>query len=173
MKKTWRMRLMAAAFISLAGTAADAGERFITVATTTSVENSGLLAHLLPQFEAVTLAHLGEQTARYSRIRLWGSVGFVVASAFVGWLLDRTGPLSLAWIMLGFIGLVVAMSFAVHEPSARLWNARCFVSCGKTLFQSVAQVAGRNSSGSDSAGCVSPFENFYFSNIRRRSAGIH
>ena len=74
---------------------------------------------VLPQFEAVTLAHLGDQTTRYSRIRLWGSVGFVVASAFVGWLLDRTGPLALAWIMLGFIGLVVAMSFAVHEPSAR------------------------------------------------------
>lgn len=58
MKKTWRMRLLAAAFISLAGTAADAGERFITVATTTSVENSGLLAHLLPQFEADTGIHV-------------------------------------------------------------------------------------------------------------------
>ena len=46
---------------------------------------------VLPQFEAVTLAHLGARSASYSRIRLWGSVGFVLASASVGWLLDRAG----------------------------------------------------------------------------------
>jgi MFS transporter, PPP family, 3-phenylpropionic acid transporter len=33
----------------------------------------------LPQFEAVTLSHLQGQTQHYSRIRLWGSVGFIAA----------------------------------------------------------------------------------------------
>lgn len=32
----------------------------------------------LPQFEALTLNHLGAHIGRYSRIRLWGSIGFIV-----------------------------------------------------------------------------------------------
>jgi len=74
---------------------------------------------VLPQFEAVTLAHLGARSASYSRIRLWGSVGFVLASAGVGWLLDRTGSLALPWIVLVFIAAVVMMSFVVSEPPLR------------------------------------------------------
>ena len=35
----------------------------------------------LPQFEATTLNHLGDETYRYSSVRLWGSIGFVVAVA--------------------------------------------------------------------------------------------
>jgi len=42
----------------------------------------------LPQFEAVTLRHLKTQSHRYSKIRLWGSVGFIFAVLGVGWLLD-------------------------------------------------------------------------------------
>jgi PPP family 3-phenylpropionic acid transporter len=46
----------------------------------------------LPQFEAVTLYHLKEQSHRYSRIRLWGSIGFIVAVLGVGRLLDDQSP---------------------------------------------------------------------------------
>jgi len=42
----------------------------------------------LPQFEAVTLFHLQQQSHRYSQIRLWGSVGFIVAVIGIGRLLD-------------------------------------------------------------------------------------
>ncbi len=45
----------------------------------------------LPQFEAVTLNHLGDQRARYSRIRLWGSVGFIVAVTGLGYWLEHRG----------------------------------------------------------------------------------
>lgn len=38
----------------------------------------------LPQFEAATLFHLGRQTHRYSRIRLWGSIGFIGAVIAIG-----------------------------------------------------------------------------------------
>jgi MFS transporter, PPP family, 3-phenylpropionic acid transporter len=34
---------------------------------------------LLPQFEAATLSHLGARPQRYGLIRLWGSVGFILA----------------------------------------------------------------------------------------------
>ncbi|WP_374087952.1 MFS transporter [Methylomicrobium lacus] len=43
----------------------------------------------LPLFEAVTLAHLGDDAHRYSRIRLWGSIGFIVTVLGLGWWFDR------------------------------------------------------------------------------------
>ena len=42
----------------------------------------------LPLVEATTLSHLGEHTARYGRIRVWGSIGFIVAVVAVGYVLD-------------------------------------------------------------------------------------
>lgn len=43
----------------------------------------------LPQFEALTLSHLQAEPQRYSQIRLWGSVGFIVAVLGIGRLLDH------------------------------------------------------------------------------------
>ena len=42
----------------------------------------------LPQFEAATLHHLKDEPHRYSDIRLWGSIGFIVTVLGVGYLLD-------------------------------------------------------------------------------------
>ena len=42
----------------------------------------------LPQFEAATLYHLRTEPHRYSQIRLWGSVGFIVTVIAIGRLLD-------------------------------------------------------------------------------------
>lgn len=42
----------------------------------------------LPLYEATTLAHLQTEPHRYSRIRLWGSVGFILTVTGVGKLLD-------------------------------------------------------------------------------------
>ena len=44
---------------------------------------------VLAQFEVVTLSHLEGQYHRYSLIRVWGSVGFIVAVTGIGWLLDH------------------------------------------------------------------------------------
>lgn len=49
------------------------------------------------QFEAVTIAHLGRRRELYSRIRLWGSVGFIVTGAALGMLFD---VVSVAWLPL-------------------------------------------------------------------------
>lgn len=44
-------------------------------------------AGLLPQFEANTLDHLGRESNRYGHVRLWGSVGFILAVLLGGrWL---------------------------------------------------------------------------------------
>jgi MFS transporter, PPP family, 3-phenylpropionic acid transporter len=62
----------------------------------------------LPLVEAATLTHLGEDTGRYGRIRLWGSVGFIVAVVGVGYALDLVSVLHLPWIvaatMVGMLG---------------------------------------------------------------------
>lgn len=42
----------------------------------------------LPQFEAATLFHLKQDSHRYSQIRLWGSVGFILTVLGIGRLLD-------------------------------------------------------------------------------------
>lgn len=70
---------------------------------------------LLSQFEAVTLAHLEHSKGDYSRVRLWGSVGFVVAVLSLGPLLDLWGILPLPWLVgVLFAGMVVA-SYLVPE----------------------------------------------------------
>ena len=59
----------------------------------------------LPQFEAVTLNHLGEKVERYSSIRLWGSVGFIVTVAILGpmleWYSVSLVPVALMILMVG------------------------------------------------------------------------
>ncbi len=62
----------------------------------------------LPLIEATTLSYLGESTARYGRIRVWGSVGFILAVTATGYLLDAAGIASLIWAVLGFkLGIVI------------------------------------------------------------------
>jgi len=62
---------------------------------------------VLPQFEVITLAHLREQAARYSQVRLWGSIGFIVAVVGLGALFERLSldhyPLALLAIMLAIL----------------------------------------------------------------------
>ncbi|RDH44430.1 MFS transporter [Zooshikella ganghwensis] len=64
---------------------------------------------VLPLFEVITLRFLVGQTQFYSRIRLWGSIGFIVAVLGVGGLLDL---ISLDWVpwlcWLAFWGLWLA-----------------------------------------------------------------
>ncbi len=63
----------------------------------------------LPQFEAATLLHLGEDHHRYSSIRLWGSVGFIVAVILLGPLLEHYGEHYLPHILL-LLFLVIWLS---------------------------------------------------------------
>lgn len=50
---------------------------------------------VLPQVEVVTFHHLKDETPKYSRIRVWGSVGFVVAVTGLGFIVDSLGPSSI------------------------------------------------------------------------------
>ncbi len=72
---------------------------------------------LLPQFEAMTLNALGERSAEYSRIRLWGSIGFLLVASSYGWLLDRLGATRLPWLMLPLFALMALA--ALRHRNAR------------------------------------------------------
>ncbi len=69
----------------------------------------------LPQFEALTLNYLGNETQRYSSIRLWGSMGFILAVIGLGYFLEYFGIATLPVVlMLLFLGIWLG-SLAVPE----------------------------------------------------------
>jgi PPP family 3-phenylpropionic acid transporter len=72
----------------------------------------------LPQFEATTFTHLGEQTHRYSSIRLWGSIGFVIAAMLLGWQLEGQGAQILPWVLMLLFISIWLMSLFVPEQAA-------------------------------------------------------
>lgn len=72
----------------------------------------------LPQFEATTFTHLGEQTHRYSSVRLWGSVGFIVAVWVIGQQLDGSKISYLPVILMGLFISIWASSLIVPEEAA-------------------------------------------------------
>ncbi len=67
---------------------------------------------VMPQFEAITMSHLGARSDRYGRIRVWGSIGFIAVVASFGVLLDRFGVHNLPWLMLPLFVALLASSFA-------------------------------------------------------------
>ena len=75
----------------------------------------------LPQFEATTLSYLGEDTHRYSSIRLWGSFGFIVAVAGLGPLLNFYGTSLVPLVFLGLLGGIWVCSLLVPEQVADSW----------------------------------------------------
>lgn len=72
----------------------------------------------LPQFEAVTLNHLGEHVHRYSRVRLWGSVGFIVAAVALGFLIRDWGVGIVPAVLLGLFAVLWLNSLLVPELPA-------------------------------------------------------
>ena len=57
----------------------------------------------LPLFEALTLDHLAGSTARYSHIRLWGSIGFIISVAALPLIIDENGIALLPLLMLSLL----------------------------------------------------------------------
>ena len=70
----------------------------------------------LPLVEAITLGHLGEGGEGYGRIRLWGSIGFIVAVLVLGYVLDYAPVRALLWIVLGLKAGVLLFTRWIPEP---------------------------------------------------------
>ncbi len=67
---------------------------------------------VMPQFESITLTHLGNDSHRYGMIRVWGSLGFIAVVMGFGWFLEGRSAGVLPWLMLPLFALLVASSFA-------------------------------------------------------------
>ncbi|OIQ82159.1 putative 3-phenylpropionic acid transporter [mine drainage metagenome] len=72
----------------------------------------------LPLVEAITLGHLGDGAEGYGRIRLWGSIGFIVAVIALGYVLDHAAVRALLWTVLGLkVGVLL---FSRNIPESRV-----------------------------------------------------
>lgn len=69
----------------------------------------------LPAFDVVTLNHLARTGTDYTRVRLWGSVGFILAVAALGPVLDLTGVGPVPWLILAGMLAIAWLSFRVPD----------------------------------------------------------
>ena len=72
----------------------------------------------LPLVEALTFDHLRENAARYSRVRLWGSVGFIAAVLASGALLDFLPLDAVLWFTVASLLAIVVSSMSVPDAAA-------------------------------------------------------
>jgi PPP family 3-phenylpropionic acid transporter len=69
----------------------------------------------LPLAESLTLAHLATTNGHYSSIRMWGSLGFIVAALILGYLIDFAGIKSLLWFLLAVQITLFALTHSLAD----------------------------------------------------------
>ena len=77
---------------------------------------------VMPQFEAMTLTAIADRPERYGRLRIWGSVGFLVVAGSYGALLDAWGEALFVWATLPWFVLMVWAAWpyrTAHRSRAR------------------------------------------------------
>jgi PPP family 3-phenylpropionic acid transporter len=75
----------------------------------------------MPLAEATTFGHVHGDTGRYARIRLWGSVGFIIAVIGIGYFLDVASMQSWLWLVIGIYACalvaIVSRAWLARHPS--------------------------------------------------------
>jgi len=74
---------------------------------------------ILSQYEVVTLNSLRGHYQYYGRIRMWGSVSFIVAVWGGGFLFDVIDVLYFPWLMIATLAVVAAGSFSIRDPGGQ------------------------------------------------------
>jgi len=72
---------------------------------------------ILAQFEVVTLHHLGDKFRHYTRIRLWGSIGFILAVDVLGVAFDWWSVSLLPVVLSLLLSAIWLSSLTVSEPT--------------------------------------------------------
>lgn len=72
---------------------------------------------ILAQFEVITLSQLAGQAELYSRIRLWGSVGFIVAVVGLGVLFDFVSIVHLPVVIFVFLAGIYGASLSLPRDN--------------------------------------------------------
>lgn len=77
----------------------------------------------MPIAETMAMRAVGGDTGRYGRLRVWGSVGFIIGVVAFGPVLDRFGVGGLPWWVAGVLGALAVVAFRLPEsvlaPMAR------------------------------------------------------
>ena len=75
----------------------------------------------LPLAESLTLAHLAAHKgdSSYSRIRLWGSIGFICAAFFLGFIIDQLSINSVVWALLITQAAIFISSTSIPEKKIK------------------------------------------------------
>lgn len=73
----------------------------------------------LPQFEVTTLQHLGDYSDHYSKIRLWGSIGFIIIVLLLGWLTEKFDAGIVPYALLISTAGIWLVSLSVPESASR------------------------------------------------------
>jgi len=73
----------------------------------------------LPQFEVVTLNQLGKNKHQYSRIRLWGSLGFIAAVVLLGALFQSLSIRWLPWVLAAIFFLIWLSTLPIMEQRSQ------------------------------------------------------
>jgi len=71
-----------------------------------------------PLAEALMLSDMRGDLGKYGRIRLWGSIGFIVAVVAGGYLLDWFGVGALPWYCAGLLVVVIGASLRIRDVAA-------------------------------------------------------
>jgi PPP family 3-phenylpropionic acid transporter len=87
---------------------------FITVAIV-MIAYGFFWAAMLPQYEVLCMQSLQNQLDLYSRVRLWGSLGFIMSVIVVGMLLDVATVSVLPVVMLVLMLLITANAWGIKE----------------------------------------------------------
>ena len=73
----------------------------------------------LPQFEVTTLQHLGDYSHHYSKVRVWGSVGFIISVVILGFLLNFYSAAIIPYAMVISLSGIWFVSLIVPESASR------------------------------------------------------
>lgn len=77
----------------------------------------------LPQFEAATLFHLKKHPHRYSQVRLWGSVGFIVTVLGIGKVVDMYSIDYIPELIIVMLGMIWFVSMVTPEANVTIKRA--------------------------------------------------
>jgi PPP family 3-phenylpropionic acid transporter len=85
-------------------------------------------AAILPLGEALALGEAKRRDLSYGRIRLWGSLTFMLAAIAAGEWLERAGPAIILWSIAAMVGCLLAACLLLPEarPAARPVTVRGF-----------------------------------------------
>jgi len=88
---------------------------------------------VMPQVEVTTLVYIAKQTHLYSKIRLWGSVSFVVMVLILGVYFEYYSVLFLPWFVIASLFALVICSFLTREHTTKIVEAESNLSLWESI----------------------------------------